>query len=246
MKKTFAMLLCILLMGLCACEQVASQGETTTMTTTTEQTAQEETISEKPEATTKNSKVTETITKSNPNEMEIYSPVIKEHADNLEKNQHALICYYALYDIDDDGTKELLLGLDAYYDNTKQKSPCFVFTIQNGAVTPQDIPPLWYFEDPPAVLFKNGTIREGVNNDDKLIYSYYRFEGGELKRQAKVIDNTYYVNHFGNKDAYFLFDLESEKKAPITQKEYDSLMKELEGDGQEVALDWKPLAEFKG
>jgi hypothetical protein len=31
---------------------------------------------------------------------------------------------------------------------------------------------------------------------------------------------------------------------PITQAEFDRVQNEMEGDGQVVELDWKPLAEY--
>jgi hypothetical protein len=66
---------------------------------------------------------------------------------------------------------------------------------------------------------------------------YYRFEGGQLKLQIDL------VNAWG--DYYQAYDIDRVGLGtPITKAEYDRVKAEMEGDGQVVEIDWKPLAEY--
>jgi len=232
MKKIFATLLCTLLAGLCACGRTIPAERTTiaTITLETTQTANTEEIATE---TTEASVSTVTIrTKKD----DLHSYVIEEYLEAYYKilnddNRHMLPYYYYLYDIDGNGTKELLLGVEwgghIFLDA--------VYTIQNGVAVQQEA----YFMDttigPPPLLYKNGTIRVNRVDDTIIFYYYYfRFENGELKLQIMLIDDM--GRYFSNKDPM--------KRTPITKSEFDRVKKEMEGDGQVVELDWKPLAEY--
>ena len=132
MKKLFIALLCLLLIaGLCACGQTetatdadeitASTGETTVIGAGITAPNPKEAIAE--ETTTKGTTTTKTPTTMIPPKVDIptskddpYSYIIKDRYD-IVYNQYCeygyyehLREYYALYDIDDNGTKALLHG----------------------------------------------------------------------------------------------------------------------------------------
>jgi len=142
--------------------------------------------------------------------------------------------YYALHDIDDNGTKELLIGSEEYSGIVLQA----VHAIQNGVAVWQEALPSLVADFPEQrSILKNGTIRvKSVVADEGSFFRYYRFEDGELKLQIILLDSAfgieYYRREYGNNDV------------PITNEEFDRVQKEMEGDGQVVELDWKPLAEY--
>jgi hypothetical protein len=89
----------------------------------------------------------------------------------------------------------------------------------------------------PPVLYRNGTIWRKCTDDDLWYDIYYRFENGELKPRISLSTDYDY-------NEYFRFDPDFKKRISITKEEYDRTCKEFEGDGQVVALDWRPLAEY--
>ena len=223
MRKLLAGVLCLLLAGLCACGRVELPGET--FVATTQETSTEETTVDMEESITKKT-IVETIKASLPT-VEIkaskddpYSHVIKWYYDNGFVEDR----YYMLYDVDGNGTEVLLF---AYcYDLDE------VYAIQNGIAILQEAFTWDGERENSAVLFQNGTI--GAGNINYLLH-YYRFEEGEFKRLWPEVGRTYdnkYYRHDGD-DKHF-----------ISKEEYERLKKEYEGDGQTVALDWKPLAEY--
>ena len=49
----------------------------------------------------------------------------------------------------------------------------------------------------------------------------------------------------GDTTPYYRIDPRNpSNRIPITEKEYNRLKKEYEGDGKVVEIDWKPLAEY--
>ena len=133
--------------------------------------------------------------------------------------------FYALYDLDNDGTKELLLGADGYLFD--------VYAIQNGIAVQQDSFGLFNF---PAVLLQNGTLRVGGSTEIGFWNNYYRFRDGKLNFYALLELNDEEFNHHCT--------YADGKRFLITYEEYKRLTNEIEGDGQEVQLDWKPLADY--
>ena len=132
---------------------------------------------------------------------------------------------YAFYETDNQGTQALLLGADgALFD---------VYVIQNGIAVQQE---LFLGDQGPTMLFKTGTIRTVTGYDGPLLFSYYRFEDGVLKFQVDLYDDEGEYYRTDNKDGW--------QEKLISKEEFDRLQKEYEGDGQEVQLDWKPLAEY--
>ena len=218
MKKIFGAFLCLLFLGFCACGQIASEKETATSTT----------------LRTNSAKTTETIMTTVTTAIGIITSKDEPFADSIidyiekyiQKYEGQL---YAFYDVDSDGKKELLEGGN-YWNNLYLAR---VYTIQNSIAVRQEA----FLSDPTmdlvALLYKNGTIRleDTMNNR----FTYYQFEGGELKFQIKLFNDS--VEYYG------ILELNGPRTL-IAKEEYDRLQKEMEGDGQVVDLDWKPLAEY--
>jgi len=157
-----------------------------------------------------------------------YARVIKTH----QRHGYGYY-YYALYDIDGNGTEELLLGTHAWQDLIGFH---VVYSIQNGKAVQEEPFGLWHWDHGfPPLLLKNGVIRSDITLPADLRYFYYRFENGKLTFQKGLLEDTH---------EYFRIDPDDEERIPITKEEYDRLQKEYEGDGETVELDWKPLAEY--
>ena len=189
-----------------------------------------------------------TVVEIDVDESNLYSDelkrIIEAHENHPDKANYVS---YVIYDIDGDGIPELLTGLTGW-------GLVCVYAIQNGVAVEQKE----FFVDiasdsghPPPVLLENGTIRIGGKDWEGCIsYGYYRFENGELKRQIALQDKseTWWVV---NGDEIFKDDVYTRRdpdgtSTSITKAEFKRVQKEFEGDGQVVALDWKPLAEYKG
>ena len=115
-----------------------------------------------------------------------------------------------------------------------------VYTIHDGVAVLQE----GYWADSqrgsPPLLYKNGTLKEFNDYDDKM-FAYYRFENGELKYQTMLIDN---FSEELNSGFYYRSDGIGRPSKVITKEEFELVQKEFEGDGQVIELDWKPLAEY--
>lgn len=227
MKKLFNALLCLLLAGLYACGSTTPEDETTTQPTNTEITVA---------GTTKVFEPTFTI-KTSPDDPNSY--VIEEYLDIYNEvlnddNRSMPDYYFFLYDLDGDGTKELLLGQKNWDGKIHLDS---VHVIQNGVAVDQVALTPWMEQfATERCLLKNGTIKIGNS-----YCSYSRLEDGELKRQVGLscVDNEYTRREYDNSQTPAGFT-----DTPITKEEYDRVKREMEGDGQLVELDWKPLAEY--
>ena len=242
MKRLFIALLCsALFVGLYACMQTEPERGTTTEATvknTHEINTKEATTELIVETivTTKASIPTAITIKISENDpfFEIVRTHTKIYNDRLNNNFYAPTPYYTFYDIDDNGTKALFLGIDGgrlgiYFDT--------IYVIQKEVIVAQE-QFKFDFDDyhvKPPSMFMNGTIRSNHDVDSELRFAYYRFEDGEFRLQIRLIDDfgEYYRSH-----GYHA------SREPITKEEFERLKQELEGDGQVVELDWKPLAEF--
>jgi len=154
--------------------------------------------------------------------------------------------HYALYDLDGDGAKELLLGVgNGTADGTGILD---VYTIRDKKAVLQDII-VWNRRSGPPLLFANGTIKFVDQEMDWI--SYYRFVDSELKLQIRLLDQGEYYEWFLRTQSvdphfppYSRVDLEED--IPLAKEEFEQLQKEMEGDGQIVELDWRPLAAYRG
>jgi len=174
------------------------------------------------------------VSKSDP-----FSYVVKDYCNRMKDDGvrydydgHLITVKYALWDIDDNNTKALLLYGLWFYD---------VYVIKDGvAVLQQSFKKEDDADDLDASLLENGTImvtayqKEG--NRIETVNSFYHFKDGELKLQAKLI------GVFGGNYFYASTD---DNRIPITEEEYVQLMEEYAKGGFESPdLDWKPLAEY--
>jgi len=132
--------------------------------------------------------------------------------------------HYALYDIDGDGTKELLMKDEGWQS---------LYTIQNGKLvslfgTSLD-------DAPPLVVFENGTIQTSWNDGGNI--AYYRFINGEFKLQASLVKQetlTDFEYMYYRKNANGTW-------TEITEAEFNQIVKQYEGNGKQVKLKWEQL-----
>ena len=227
MKKLSAIFLSILFVGLCACgwtePEVLSPSATNRAATETFVI---------PGADTKKPTVPKKV-RIKTSKKDPYSYIVKERYEeilshSIEYNRDYLKDnYYALYDIDGDGV-ELLLG-KTWNANIHLIT---VYSIKNGVALQLEgfvnyLDDRWGVSSPP-VLLKNGTIKMGAAQ-------YYWLEDGEIKNIATIEEEGKYYKFVIN---------ELYPGTPISKAEFDRLQKEMEGDGEVVELDWKPLAEY--
>jgi len=222
MKKLMTLVLCLFLLLLCSCEKATSEKDTTNKETSETLATNEKTTTQHETTAPSTTDFSLNIDKNDP-----YYNVIKEYEDDdiqLLRAEH-----YVYYDIDGNGTKELLMGWGGSLER--------VYTIRNGVAVQQEEFYVHLDTAGPTVLFENGTIRgEGSGEGGTLSNGYYRFEAGELKWKISLnIESGEYLKRYPN---------DPMKSIPISKEEYDRLKKEMEGDGQLVELDWKPLAEY--
>ena len=219
MKKLFIALLCMLLVGLYACGEIIPRD---TDTTTTENTGNDM------ENTTNAATATTNQTSENDPVAEVLQSYPEYFMNDISQEVPR---YYALHTID--GNEVLLLGMRDYgiiYLN-------IVYVIQNSVAVQQEQIRWgggeWRGSFPPS-FFKNGTIRVGRDSEGELIFHYYRFEDGELKPQIRLTDS------YGD---YYLYPTQG-SRIDITREEFEQRKQEMEGDGQTIEIDWRPLAEF--
>jgi len=227
MKKLFIASLCLLLAGLCACEpsrqeKPTSSGESTETATTA---------------------IALSTVDVKADENDPFSFVVKELYDDVRSHSIDMNYdflkgqFYTFYDIDGNGTEELLLGVAMWEDG--ENTLHSICAIKDGiAMNPV---PLWTDDDSPVVLFTNATIMTKRASDNERRISYYRFEDGELKYQTGLRYGDDYSLEYDDGEYY---RRESGEYIPITKEEFNRVKQEMEGDGQVVELDWKPLAEY--
>lgn len=165
------------------------------------------------------------------NEEAVYSDIIKGLI-------HKKDTFYAFYDLDRNGTKELLLGIEIWGNII---CPYLVFSIQNGVAAEQTAY-LWFEGGGPApIVFKTGTIRVEFSDDVGSRFCYYKMNEGELVSWIDLIvdSSVYDWDSKTYRDEYFLLDPDADKRISITKKEFERLQKELQGDGAAAKIDWK-------
>jgi len=146
--------------------------------------------------------------------------------------------FYALYDINGDGTKELLLGAGGdYFTNLFD-----IYTIRNGVAEQQLTHP---GSTSSMSIFKNGTVKTSYGRQGSYGDSYYRFKGGQLlyclsllSQERWISDDEWTVDYFKSDTTNF------HSKVQISQEEYDRLRREYESNGREVEISWRPVAEY--
>ena len=238
MKKLLAVVLIAFLTGsLVACKQI----DQPTTTTTTEKSSVGTTETSKP-----------TVSTEKINESVLYSNAIEEVTDPAGYYFiHGRGDHFFFYDIDGDGIKEWLLGTDVNREKRRPEDGKDIYlrgisSIQDGVVMRQRDNNLELGEaDVPPVVFKNGMIRCEDFRDDwgSRVIRYAYLEDGKLKDYTSLRKNDLiYAPFLENEYEYFVRD--NNEYIGITEEEFEQMQKEIEGDGQTVELDWRPLAEW--
>lgn len=189
-----------------------------------------------------------------PEEIAPYSYVLKLYHNHVDiRYGYSYPQYYAFYDIDGNGTKELLVGAKTNEDYGVGIYE--LYTIQDGKAVEQDIF-VWDAVSPAPQVFQNGAIKV-IDLENTMIY-YHRFEAGGLKQKLRLYDNslTYEAdlrcgvpeNVIGS--PYYFYDTsnpdEPAKRTPITKEEFEQMQKDMIGNGQVVDIAWTPLADYEG
>jgi len=232
-KKLSNVLLCLLLVGLCACEKVDSETTTTTQketTTTTEQKTEYPTVN--------------TTVKIETNPDDPYSFVVADVVDGGIKWPMEEFDWrddYAFYDIVGSGTQALLLGIKNSNGEVQE-----IYTIKDGIMERK----LSTSGDPDRLLriYKNGTIWANQLNGTGA-KGYYRLgEDGQLKLimglGVYAKGGGYRVDPTGTERDFFFEFIPAGTEIPLNPDEYNSFGKELLGDREPAEFDWKPLAEY--
>ena len=173
-----------------------------------------------------------------PKELAPYNSVLKAH--------HARGRLYAFYDLDGDGTEELLLG--NWTGTADEMRIHEMHTIGSKKAIYRDDSP-WFSQKPVPHLFENGTIR--IDDVEMNWIFYYRLEGGEFKCEAWLFDDVGYQQWLElggqeeeNKSLYSQ-KYQDKEDVPLTKEEFEQIQKDMEGGGQIVELDWTPLFKYR-
>ena len=259
MKKLCAALLCLLVAGLWGCGQAVPEATTTATTT-------EATTTELPTTTATPSTVDIKTSKS-----DLYSYVVKAYYEyelsGFTKTDAELVTgfkvlpygcfttdlntkltlpsdstlFYSLFDIDKDGTKELLLGVTM---NERQTPTVFdIYTIQDGIAAQllQDNAP-W---NSAIGIWKNGTVMRSYMARDNpwnrsIWEDYYQFVDKNLQFVVGVED---WLSREAGTAGFCKRTSSENDPVEISEEEYERIKKQYT-DSQAVELPWIPLCDY--
>ena len=191
-----------------------------------------------------------------------YAQIIKDLYEELAQSVSAEYNYqytkFALYDIDGDGTQELLLSnwyamwgyrepeFENEYESDEIGKTGILFNrfyyISNGkAVEMPVLNGLWDGAAGPTGgrdLLTNGVIRLYGGSPNYTSYAYFRYANGELSL-LRVL------RCFADTGRWLVtWDGDQSTRTKITEAEFNRLRAEIEGDAQVVEIDWKPLESY--
>ena len=259
MKKTVFSLLLVIIILFCSCTTIVKDNTT-----------KDNPITKKNDNTT-TSEVSTTSSKPfytkeiKENSADPYSSLIKEMCDNIMKCWNSTIpeykekglenyikrfddLFYFLYDLDKDGTNELLLGTiqkvgTDFEDIYAPEKICIssIYTIKDGKAVKVDTGSWWDFviiQD--RVLYSNGIIvtKWGIKNIPS--YSDLAFENGKLVIKC-------YITHEDidpNKEYFKVINFDNLNKKSISKDEYYSIYNQYCGNAKVVDIDWKRIDEY--
>lgn len=259
MKKTVFSLLLITIILFCSCT-----------TKVKDNTTKDNPITQKTDNTT-TSEVSTTSSKPfytkeiKENSADPYSSLIKEMCDNIMECWNSTIpeykekglenyikrfddLFYFLYDLDKDGTNELLLGTiqkvgTDFEDINAPEKICIssVYTIKDGKAVKVARSIGWQFViyiD--RILYSNGIIVTQWGNEKVPCYSAVALENGELNLKC-------YVRHSAGdpeKGYYKAINFNNLGEISISKDEYYSIYNQYCGNAKVVDIDWKRIDEY--
>ena len=151
--------------------------------------------------------------------------------------------YYYEFDLDGDGVKELLRGLETGNDGKigieaikVNRNGTYVDTGFEGYQGNFE-----FGGDQLPILFADGTLRTGGRSwdYDHEFYIYWRLNNSEMKIYKEI---HYYDDGDIDDVRYTLKDIDSDyKEIEITKADFDRIKREMEENKEIVKLDWKQV-----
>ncbi len=254
MKKTVFSLLLITIILFCSCSRNI-KNNTTTQTADNTTTSEVSTTSAKP-----------FYTQEIKTEMsDPYSSLIKEMCDNIMECWNSTIpeykekglenyikrfddLFYFLYDLDKDGTNELLLGTiqkvgTDFEDINAPEKICIssLYTVKNGKAVKVDNG-VWmnYIIIMERILYSNGVIVTKWGKEIKPCYSAAAFENGEMNMKCYIL----YDDTGIDGDFLKVTNFDTMKTVKIKNDEYYSIYNQYCGNAKVVDIDWKRIDEY--
>ena len=259
MKKTVFSLLLITIILFCSCTTIVKDNTTkdnpTTKKTDNTTTSEVSTTSSKPFYTKE--------IKEDP--ADPYSSLIKEMCDNIMECWNSTIpeykekglenyikrfddLFYFLYDLDKDGTNELLLGTiqkvgTDFEDINAPEKICIssLYTVKNGKAVKVDNG-VWmnYIIIMERILYSNGVIVTKWGKEIKPCYSAAAFENGEMNMKCYIL----YDDTGIDGDFLKVTNFDTMKTVKIKNDEYYSIYNQYCGNAKVVDIDWKRIDEY--
>ena len=275
MKKLFALFLCLSIMLLTACGNSADESKTETTTTeaavvteshTTELYSGVTTIYERPlrmrgdydsvPTVTQPAPLSadeRTIVKIHTSKNDPYSYVVKDHYEYLLNSagiDAANEARYFLYDIDGNGSEELIFGqvrvlggMDVYDVrlSTDEVPPVMgilivdIYSIVDGKASRQKQMVLGGGAAYETQILSNGIVKISYNTPALPSYSYYSFADSV---------GSYIGSLKANRDGTFTYVDSNVANQAISKDEFDRRIAEIEGGAKPVELEWKRLQNY--
>ena len=189
------------------------------------------------------------IKKSCEEKAKVWQEVAKEDGNTTRSFYYHITSqqdfYYFLYDINGDGTNELLLGswhrlgndIDAS-DSPMKICISSIYTLKNGKIIKIDSRGWWgkdLIQD--RILYSNGKIVETFGYEDRPSYFISRIADDKLAVDC-------YVMHTEEAVYVEIVDIDKWEDKEISQKEYYSIFNQFCGDAKPVEIDWKRIDEY--
>ena len=156
--------------------------------------------------------------------------------------------YYFLYDLDKDGTNELLLGtlqrVGIDYENINSPEKICIsslYTVKNGKAVKVDNG-VWmnYIIIMERILYSNGVIVTKWGKEIKPCYSAAAFENGEMNMKCYIL----YDDTGIDGDFLKVTNFDTMKTVKIKKDEYYSIYNQYCGNAKVVDIDWKRIDEY--
>ena len=275
MKKLFAIILCAAAVFLTACGNSTDESKTETTTTeaavateshTTELYSGVTTIYERPlrmrgdydsmPTVTQPAPLSadeRTIVKIHTSKNDPYSYVVKDHYEYLLNSagiDAANEARYFLYDIDGNGSEELIFGqvrvlggMDVYDVrlSTDEVPPVMgilivdIYSIVDGKASRQKQMVLGGGAAYETQILSNGIVKISYNTPALPSYSYYSFADSV---------GSYIGSLKANRDGTFTYVDSNVANQAISKDEFDRRIAEIEGGAKPVELEWKRLQNY--